>query len=308
MKANKATVLTLAEKCRNILAANWQGYLNTIKADAKGSKEEIYTSKVKYILKRGKPYVWVPEKELHNVNTVIDERGSFAVASPFPGPLANLLRSIKKLPTRVALNGDVLPLKTEKAQLVAESLKEIVLSEERVSAESSYTVSGVLSSSNFLTTSRSENLKELLDEGEKYVIYRFNLSSCMFVDGYGCTHEVDLKDLEMSKADLLAPLSARLIDGINQSQARRRTLMLFCFVYSKANARDAMMLSIDSKGFDVLGKVPSPVMRDGVEEFQWKEFRFTFKEEATDVESFCRQLVEMEEEVVKKVSSYSGLA
>lgn len=31
------------------------------------SKEDIYTSKVKYILKRGKPYIWVPEKELHNV-------------------------------------------------------------------------------------------------------------------------------------------------------------------------------------------------------------------------------------------------
>ncbi|KAK3232180.1 hypothetical protein Dsin_004061 [Dipteronia sinensis] len=307
MKTNKATVLTLAEKCKNILAANWQGHLNTIKADAKGSKEDIYTSKVKYILKRGKPYIWVPEKELHNVNAIIDERGSFAVASPFPGHLANLLRSIKKLPTRVALSGDVVPLKNEKAQIVTENLKEIIQSEQRVSAESSYTVSGVLSASNFLTT-RSENLKELLDEDEKYVIYKFNLSSCMFVDGYGCTHEIDLRDIETSKADLLAPLSARLIDGINQSQARRRALMLFCFVYSKANARDAMMLSVDRKGFDVLGKVPSPVMKEGIGEFQWKEFRFTFKEQATDVESFCRQLVEMEEEVVKKVSSYSGLA
>lgn len=31
------------------------------------SKEDIYTSKVKYIIKRGRPYLWVPEKELHNV-------------------------------------------------------------------------------------------------------------------------------------------------------------------------------------------------------------------------------------------------
>lgn len=30
-------------------------------------------------------------------NTIIDERGSFAVTSPFPGPLATLLRSIKKV-------------------------------------------------------------------------------------------------------------------------------------------------------------------------------------------------------------------
>jgi len=31
------------------------------------SKGDVYTSKVKYILRRGKPYIWVPEKDLHNV-------------------------------------------------------------------------------------------------------------------------------------------------------------------------------------------------------------------------------------------------
>lgn len=71
--------------------------------------------------------------------------------------------------------------------------------------------------------------------------------------------------------------------------------------------QDACMLAVDCKGFDVLAKVPSLVTKDGLAEHQWKEFRFTFKEEAHDVETFCRQLVEMEEEAVKKVSGYSGL-
>ena len=44
-----------------------------------------------------------------------------------------------------------------------------------------------------------------------------------------------------------------------------------------------------------------------VGEYQWKQFRFTFKEEEGDVESFYRQLVQMGEEAVKKVSSCSGL-
>ncbi|KAH9767719.1 DUF2470 domain-containing protein [Citrus sinensis] len=308
MKSNNATVLTLAEKCKNILAANWQGRLNTIKADAEGSKESIYTSKVKYMLKKGKPFIWVPEKDMHNVNTIIDERGSFAVASPTPGPLAKLLHSIKKIPTRVALSGDIAPLKSEKAQLAAECLKEVMLSEQRVIGESSYTVSGVLSSSNFITTSRNENLKDLLDEREKYVVYKFNISSCMYIDGHGGTHEVDLKYVQTSKADMLAPLSAKLIDGINQSEARRKALVLFCFVYLNANAKDAFMLAVDRKGFDVLGKVPGPATKDGMPGFLWKEFRFTFKEEAHDVESFCSQLVQMEEEVVRKVSGFSGLA
>lgn len=72
--------------------------------------------------------------------------------------------------------------------------------------------------------------------------------------------------------------------------------------------KDAYVLSIDRKGFDVLGKVPSPPMKDGFGEYQWKEFRFTFREEAHSVEAFCSQLVEMEEEALKNVSSYSGLA
>lgn len=67
------------------------------------------------------------------------------------------------------------------------------------------------------------------------------------------------------------------------------------------------MVSIDRKGFDVLGKVPGPVLKDGFGQYQWKEFRFSLKEEARDVEKFCRRLVEMEEEAVKNVSTFSGL-
>jgi hypothetical protein len=50
-----------------------------------------------------------------------------------------------------------------------------MLSEQRQINEAPYTVSGVLSSSNLITTSRSENLKELLDGVEEYGVYRFNL-------------------------------------------------------------------------------------------------------------------------------------
>ncbi|MBA0571307.1 hypothetical protein Golob_004887 [Gossypium lobatum] len=129
----------------------------------------------------------------------------------------------------------------------------------------------------------------------------------MFVDGNGGTHEVDFEDMEKCKASLLAPYSAKLIDGINQSEARRRGLILFCFIYLNVNARDAYMLSLDRKGFDVLGKVRSKVTGDEIDEYQWKQFRITFKEETRDIESFCQQLVEMEEDAIKKVSSYSGL-
>ncbi|XP_058739386.1 uncharacterized protein LOC131611362 [Vicia villosa] len=306
MKRSKTTVLTFAEKCKNILASNWQGSLNTIKVDAKGSKGDIHTSKIKYILRKGQPYLWVPENDLHNMNTIIDERGSFAVTSPFPGRLGVILKSLKKLPARVALSGDVLPLKEEKAKTLAEKLNEMILSEQKATEEFSYSVSGVLSSSGS-STSRSGNLQELLGDTEKYSVYRFKTRSCTFIDGHGSTFDVDVEDLGTSKADLLAPFSAKLIDGINQSETRRRALVLLCFVYMNANAKDAYVTSVDRKGFDVLAKVTGPVSKDGVGEYQWKEFRFMFEQEANDVEMFCNQLVEMEEEVINKVSVSSGL-
>lgn len=306
MKASK-TVLSVAEKCKTILTSNWQGNLNTIKADSQGSKGGIYTSKVKYFIKKGKPYLWVPEKDLHNVNTMIDERGSFAVSTPFPGPLLNMLQSMKKLPPRVALIGDVVPLTDEKVQLATECLREIISSEQKAFKEYSYSVSGVLSTANLDSTSRSQNLQDLLDSNKIYTVYKINLSSCTYIDSNGSTHEVGLEKIGTTKADALSPFSMSLVDGINQSEARRRALILFCITYFNKNVKDALMLSADRKGFDVLGKTLGPVMKDGSHQYLWKEFRFELNEEAKDIESFCQQLVLMEEEALKTVSKFSGL-
>ncbi|KAL3838234.1 hypothetical protein ACJIZ3_022825 [Penstemon smallii] len=308
IKGGKASpIFKFAEKCKSILASNWQGNLNTIKADAEDSKEEIYSSNVKYFVKKGKPYIWVPENDLHNVNTIIDDRGSFSVSSPFPGPLANLFRSIKRLPVRVALTGEVVCLNDDKANLVAESLEESLLAEQRAVSESSYAVSAILSSYYLGSTSRSANLQELLQGNDHYSVYKFNPSSCMYIESNGAVHEVKLEDIEKSKPDPLSPFSMSLIDGINQSETMRRALVLFCITFLKENAKDAFLVSVDRKGFDVLGKVLGPVNDDGSREYQWKELRFTLEEEAHDVETFCRQLLEMEEEALKNISSFSGI-
>jgi hypothetical protein len=68
------------------------------------------------------------------------------------------------------------------------------------------------------------------------------------------------------------------------------------------------MLSIDQHGFDVLAKVPEGVVSLNVpQQYHWKEFRFTFKEPAKDVEDFCSKFVELEEEAIQSITSYSGL-
>ncbi|XP_059297373.1 uncharacterized protein LOC132050239 isoform X3 [Lycium ferocissimum] len=289
IKGGKPSLLTFAEKCKNILASNWQGYLNTVKADAQGSKGEIYTSKVRYFVKRGKPYIWLPQNDIHNVNTMIDERGSFAVTSPFPGPLPNFLKSIKK------------------ARLAGESLKEVISSERSMMEKFSYSVSGILSSSSLGATCRGDNLQELLDSDKQYAVLKFNPSSCMYIDSNGGTHEVDLEDVQATKPDPLSFYTMSLIDGINQSEARRRALILFCITHLNKNAKDAYLLSVDRKGLDVLGKVLGPIRSDGSREYEWRELRIAFREEAHTVETFCRQLVEMEQEALKSISNFSGI-
>jgi len=49
------------------------------------------------------------------------------------------------------------------------------MSEQKAMVESSYAVSGILTTSTFGNTSRSENLVELLESDKKYVVYKFNI-------------------------------------------------------------------------------------------------------------------------------------
>ncbi|WZY96439.1 hypothetical protein YC2023_068768 [Brassica napus] len=304
MKGSKANLSTLAEKCKTIIVSNWKGYLNTIKPEDKASI--IHTSKVKYVMRRGKPYLWVPESEPHNVNIMFDERGSFSVSHPYPGPLAALLKSIGKVPNRVALTGEIIPVKEKRIEAVNKYVEEAIQSEMRAISETPYSVRSILSSSDHMYASRCESLKDLVDGGnEKYVIYKFVPSSCMFIDANGANREIDLKVLELSKADPLGAWSTNLVDGINKNESRRRALILFCLYYLDINARDAYMVSVDTKGFDLLGKVPSE--EEAGDEYQWREFRFEFEEEMKDVEAFCHQLVEMEQEVVNKFTDHTGL-
>lgn len=140
------------------------------------------------------------------------------------------------------------------------------------------------------------------------IVKLFPCSSCVYIDSLGSSHKVDLDNFEPPKADLLLPFSARIIDGINRSDPRRRALIFFCFEYFNVTATDALLLSIDHHGFDVLAKVPEKaVLLDVPRQYVWREFRFSFKEAAKDIEDFCRMLVELEEEALQSMKSYSGL-
>ncbi|CAM8997078.1 unnamed protein product [Rhodiola kirilowii] len=274
-----------------VLSSNRQGQLNTIKADAKGSKEEIYSSRVKYMFKKDQPYIWVPEDDLHNVNATIDERSAFSVTTPFPGPLGSILKAMKKSHARVALTVDVIALKEKGVRLANEMIRESMLAEHGTISNSGYAVPRVFSSSNLGFTSRSECLSELLDEEVQYVVYKLDLRSRAFIDINGGTHDVDLE-----------LITTTTIDGINQSEIRRIALMVLCSAHLNANVRDAFLLSIDRTEFDIVGKVPSSKLNDcGSVNYQWKEFRIPLKQEARDIGTFCEQLVFLDDHVFLNV-------
>ncbi|XP_062216035.1 uncharacterized protein LOC133916403 isoform X2 [Phragmites australis] len=239
----RSAALSVTHKCRNILAAGWEAHLNTIKADARGSKGEIYTSRVHYMVQKGTPYLIVPENHMHNINIVIDERGSLAVSSPIRGRVASLLKSLKKLPPRVAMTGDVLRMKDTKVPVIADSLKKAILKEHKAASEASHGVSAILSSAGATCKSRSEGLLGLLNEESSYSIFKFDIGSCVYIDSSGGSHNIELDTFEPPRADLLMPFSAKLIDGINRSESRRRALILFCLEYFNVTARSWFLLT-----------------------------------------------------------------
>lgn len=72
---------------------------------------------------------------------------------------------------RLVLEIDALLILVQ-AKALTEKVHEVIRSEEKATKKLSYTVSGVLSSSGS-STSRSDNLQELLGATEKYSVYKF---------------------------------------------------------------------------------------------------------------------------------------
>lgn len=299
-----ASYITFAERCKNILAGNWQGVLTTVKADAAGSKEQLHSSTVHYMFKKKTPVMWLQEDDLHTVNTILDERGSICIDQTDPPSLTNFLRAVGKFPPRIILVGDVIALEDDKVASAKMELNKMILSEKNTMDRASYPVTGILNSSGSILNARIKGLETLLQGIETSVLYEFNMRSCNYVDVLGQKHEVDLKDIERALIDPLSPFFGALIEGINRSEARRRGLMLFCFVYLNVRARDALIISVDRKGFDVLGKVATDLKKDASasSNFEWKDFSFSFGREVEDIETFCFLLSKMEEEALKQIS------
>ncbi|XP_057813726.2 uncharacterized protein LOC131027668 isoform X3 [Cryptomeria japonica] len=294
------------ENHENVLAASWQGILTTVKSDSAGSKEELHSSPINYILRNEKPMMWVDEDDLHTVNTILDERGSLCIDQANPPSLTKFLKTIGKylqFPPRVVLVGDVIRLDDDKVDLARKELSDMIYSEKDTVKRASHPVTNILSSSGGILNARVDDLQLLSKKHDTSAIFEFNIRSVSYLDIMGNENEINVKLIDITPMDPLSPFFEPLLEGINRSEARRRGLMLFCSVYLNVNARDALMLSVDRMGFDLLAKVSSALMNDASSsQYQWKDYNFSFGREVEDIETFCRLLAKMEEEALKKVS------
>ncbi|XP_050217879.1 uncharacterized protein LOC126668741 [Mercurialis annua] len=190
------------------------------------------------------------------------------------------------------------------ALLALENVKEVIESEHRA-MNKFYEICGTLNCSNRAITSRSENLKKLLDGGEKYNMKEGNFPSSSFpehiggsstypdrywfIEFYDNVKKTESENVKICKPGPLAPFSGWLVDSINQSEARRRALTHLCSKYLLPSIKDAYnLVSVDCKGLDVLGKVS----KGG-----WLPLRLPFNKEADDLESLCAKFLEMEEDL-----------
>jgi hypothetical protein len=105
---------------------------------------------------------------------MFDERGSFSIAHPYPGPLAALFKSIGKLPERVAFTGEIVPVKEKRVDAVKKYVEEAIQSEMKAISDTPNSVRSILNSSDQMYASRCDSLRALINDAkEKYVIYKF---------------------------------------------------------------------------------------------------------------------------------------
>ncbi|CAK9215362.1 unnamed protein product [Sphagnum troendelagicum] len=308
--ARQEASLSLVQRCKNLLVANWRGQLTTITtstttncADPEASK--VWGSLVNYTLVAGKPVVWVPRNDAHEVNLLMDDRGSIVVGHTDPPPLVHAWRDVGFVPPRAVLLGPFTPLEPHEQEYVKRRVLKARDSNREGIEKAGAALRSVLQEAGRSASSRIHALSTMAEASTTdFAIYRCSPRSGQFVDLLGVRHEVAVSDIAGAATDPLCSVLAALVEGINQSEARRFALIVFCAVYLQVRAQDAYMFAADRWGFNVLAKVVptnESVALDTNNKL-WKEFRFGFSREVRDAEAFCSLLAEMEKESLEAMN------
>lgn len=328
-KKPKYGVLSIAERCKCILAVNWRGQLTTVKPRLVDKEERKKAGRTlgelsSYIILDGKAIVWVPEDSQHCPNLLLNNRASFIVGHTDPSPLMKAFQQVKKAPPHAILVGTLIVPGDDDDMLSAGFMKVTIkkqISElQQAVNQSTPTIRAILESGSHVLRTRVQALTSMLESKEDDTFYQFDASSCHYVDSLGEKHMVDL---EASKKALnpLSPLLPVVMEGINRNYTRRLGLKLLCAWFLRVKVKDAFIFAADRWGLNVLAQIV--VDPKGLEDvskrnkiggkkvsssatLEWKDLRLTFKQEVEDLNEFCTMLGQMEKESLVALNQVEG--
>ncbi|KAL2654107.1 hypothetical protein R1flu_022235 [Riccia fluitans] len=305
--------LPLLQRCKNHLLSNWRGQLSTVKADEKN----VHGSLLLYSVVAGQTLVWIPRNDLHESNLLLDNRGSLVVGHTDPPPLIHAMRNVGHVPPRTILLSELDLVPGYEMEYVKKRVLKLMSSTKQGIENAGPATKSLLRDSGNSINARLKALETMAVSQEKdFHVYRLTPKTCHYVDLLGGRYLVEVNDVIGAVTDHLCPLSAALIEGINQSDCRRMALIMFCAVYVQERVQDAYMFSADRWGVSLLARMasenknhnegvdhPSPEL----ERAKWREFRFSFSHEVKDIEHFCLMLADMEKECVEALNKAKEL-
>lgn len=309
----------VAERCKNILAANWRGQLTTLKPKLCDENERKKAGKIqgeitKYVFIDGKAVIWIPEDSLHCPNLLLDNRASFIVGHTDPIPLVKAFRKANKTVPHSNLVGTLSILEDDQTlsvEFVKIFLKKLIAESLKAVKQSSPAVTALLESGGHVLQTYTQALSSMIESKSDDTFYRLDVSSCLFVDIFGERHTVNLQEAS-ENCPPLSPLIQVVIEGINQSRSRRLGLRLLCAWYLRVKVEDAYIFAADGRGINILAMIENVEMAsqqnkgtrnhgiDGKKSSsttsEWRYLRLTFKEEVKDLNEFCVMLGQLERE------------
>lgn len=167
------STLPLVQRCKNLLAANWRAQLTTINATDDGpDAPKVHGSIVNYILLGSSPLIWIPKHDAHELNLVLDERGSMVVGHTDPPPLVRAWRELDRVPPRAILLGSVTLLQRHELDYVKRRVTKVRGAINDAVKDAGTALQSVLQESGNLINSRMQALESIVKSTEgEYSIY-----------------------------------------------------------------------------------------------------------------------------------------
>ncbi|KAI5070506.1 hypothetical protein GOP47_0014849 [Adiantum capillus-veneris] len=260
-KKGKAGVPTMAERCKSILGLNWRGQLTTLKPTLVDGEEREKAEKTvgefsNYIVYDEEVIVHVPEESKHCPNLLLNNRASLIIGHTDPSPLMKVFQQVKKTPPHALVVG-LLMVPDDADRLSPEYMKDIIKKElselKHIVNQSSPIVRPLLESGGHILRSRVQALNCMSEYKTDDMFYRFDASSCHYVDMSGIKHLVKLEELD--RADrVFSPLLPVVIEGINRNKKRRMGLKVLCAWFLHVKVEEAFAASVDKRGLNILVK------------------------------------------------------